>query len=368
MQDRMQAAKSFEQEQKDKEAERQYLEKYRPKTLQVQDQAIERGTLGIADDKLKLEGSQKLKAARDALDAQVAGEWSFVAPEDAGNVMGWKAELATLNREGNKAIAPQDYYRLKKESMSEEKRKQGKYESELETEKVNRERGNFVVPPGVMTPEGNAVVLDTRKGRIVDSGFDKLKPSAPSGNKRDVVIEGGIQIPGLEPIPGVEITKDSVKKTKDAYALMESFKKKLADYKDNIKKYGSEAVGEKADEMTAQHVGLGMALKELDHLGVLTGGDWKLTLDQIPKASGLAASAKGKSYGLFGANPFIPKIDVVGKKIDTDFNAFSKANGFQIAKPPQTEDDPDSAFNSVYGQSPSGAKGGSSFDFSRFKK
>lgn len=138
MQDRIQAAKSFEQEQKDKEAERQYLEKYRPKTLQVQDQAIERGTLGIADDKLKLEGSQKLKAARDALDAQVAGEWSFVAPEDAGNVMGWKAELATLNREGNKAIAPQDYYRLKKESMAEEKRKQGKYESEMETDKSQR--------------------------------------------------------------------------------------------------------------------------------------------------------------------------------------------------------------------------------------
>lgn len=138
MQDRMKAAKSFEQEQADKDAERKYLEQYRPKTLQAQDQTLERGKLGIDDDKIKLEGSQKLKAARDAMDAQISGEWGFVGPEDADNVNGWRAELALLNRAGDKAISPQDYYRSKKSGMSEETRKQEGHASDLKTAEAQR--------------------------------------------------------------------------------------------------------------------------------------------------------------------------------------------------------------------------------------
>lgn len=140
MQDRMRASKSFEQEQADKEAERKYLEQYRPKTLQVQDQNIERGKIGLDSDKIKLEGEQKLKAARDAMDQQISGEWGFVGPEDAGSVNGWRAELAILNKGGdpNKAISPQDFYRAKKSAMQDETRTQEAHASDLKTADVQR--------------------------------------------------------------------------------------------------------------------------------------------------------------------------------------------------------------------------------------
>lgn len=139
MQDRMKAAKSFEQEQADKEAERKYLDQYRPKTLQVQDQNIERGKLGLEDEKIKLEGSQKLKAARDAMDAQIAGEWGFVGPEDVGSVNGWRAELAILNRGSDKAISPQEFYRAKKSAMQADTRAQEAHASAMATDRTQRE-------------------------------------------------------------------------------------------------------------------------------------------------------------------------------------------------------------------------------------
>ena len=332
MQDRMQAAKSFEQEQKDREDERAYLAQYRPKTLQAQDQTLERGKLGIEDDKLKLEGSQKLKAARDALDAQVAGEWSFVAPEDAGNVMGWKAELATLNREGNKAIAPQDYYRLKKESMAEDKRKQGKYESEMETEAANRQKGSYT--PYVLN--GNALgAFNTRTGEVRDTG--ETAQAKLGGRHTEIVQDGSTLIPDLKPIEGVQITKDSVKKVKDGYAGLVAFKNQLADYKSLIEKGGTEAMGEDADRLDAMQTDLGMKLKNLQDLGVLNGQDWALMQKQIPAAAGVGAKAKAIAYGAIGQNSVLPRLGVLEKSMDDKWGSFIRSNGFELAEKPQSK-------------------------------
>lgn len=326
MQDRMQAAKSFEQEQADKEAERKYLEQYRPKTLAVQDQNIERGKLGIADDKIKLEGSQKLKAARDAMDALTASEWSFVAPEDAGNVAGWKAELSTLNREGGKAIAPQDYYRIKKESMAEEKRKQGAYESQLATEKVNREKGAYT--PYVLN--GNELgAFNTRTGSIAKTGEQAQPKPTGAGSQKDVVVKGDTLIPNLEPIQGVEITKDSVKKVKDSYAAYQAFKNQLAEYKALVGNQGAQLIGEKADRADALVTDMGMKLKGLQDLGVLTGNDWQLMMKQIPSTTGMGATAKSAAYSLAGKDAFGPRLEVLDKSIDDKFNTFASTNGFR---------------------------------------
>lgn len=328
MQDRMRAAKSFEQEQADKEAERKYLEQYRPKTLQVQDQNIERGNLGIADDKIKLEGSQKLKAARDAMDALAAGEWSFVAPEDAGSIPGWRAELATLNREGGKAIAPQDYYRLKKESMAEEKRKQGKYESELATEKANREKGAYT--PYVLN--GNELgAFNTRTGSIAKTGEQAQPKPAGVGSQKDVVVKGETLIPNLEPIQGVEITKDSVKKVKDSYAAYQAFKNQLDEYKALVGEQGAELTGEKADKADALVTDMGLKLKGLQDLGVLTGNDWQLMMKQIPSSTGLGATLKSGAYSMIGQNAFGPRLNVISQSVDDKFKTFAQTNGFQIA-------------------------------------
>lgn len=138
MQENMRTAKSFEADQAEKKAQADYLAKYRPLALQGQQQQNDQAALGLEDSKLKLEGSKKLVAARDALDQQTNADWGFLTPEEKQNAPAWRAELNILNRNSDKPMSPQEYVRLKRENMAEEKRKQGKYESEMENDKSQR--------------------------------------------------------------------------------------------------------------------------------------------------------------------------------------------------------------------------------------
>jgi hypothetical protein len=133
----------------------------------------------------------------------------------------------------------------------------------------------------------------------------------------------------MEPISGVEITKDSVKKVKDAFGTYQAFKNQLTKYTDLVSKQGSELVGQKADEADALVTDLGLKLKELQELGVLTGNDWQLMMKQIPSSTSLGANAKSVLYGAVGQDAFGPRLSVLNNSVDDKFKVFSETNGFR---------------------------------------
>jgi len=372
MQDRIMSAKSWEQDQADKKAQAEYLAKFRPLQLKTAEQgvtqgeqSIESGKLGLEGDRIKLEGSKKLAEAKAAMDSQIAGDWAFVDPADAPNVNAWKAKLAVINRSSDTPITPQEFYQAQKESRAKEIRAQESHTNQMANDSASRNASRYT---GLgVSQEGNALLLDTRRGKVLDSGVGKQSIQKDGLFSDRVVKSGSVLIPDLEPIPDVQITKSSVEKTKDAMSKYSDFKTQLSEYIDLVDKGGAEVVGEAADQLSAYKVGLGMALKELQNLGVLNGKDWELMSKQIPDASGIGAKAKAIGYGVLGQNAFMPRLRTLDSFVENKFNSFIKANGFQRSQGGQDQAG-DDAFNSVYGSKSSPAKSDSSFDFSRFKK
>lgn len=308
---------------------------------------------------------QQAKKANKSVKQADRALWNFLNPGSPMN----DDQLATKRErdETVNALEVGDRQAKSEREANAETRAQEAHASQLKNDAALRQKGSYV---GLgTTPEGNALILDSRGGKVIDSGVGKYVPAPSGGSKKDVVIEGETLIPNMEPIKGVEITKDSVKKTKDALATYQAFKNQLTEYGNLVKDQGSELIGEKADRADAMVADMGMKLKELQNLGVLTGNDWQLMMKQIPKTSGALASAKSAAYGLAGADPFGPRIDVLNTSVDDKFKVFAETNGFRKIDAPGgasgSWDDDAAAADAVFGPS---SAGGGDFDFQRFKK
>jgi hypothetical protein len=226
-----------------------------------------------------------------------------------------------------------DQAQIETKRLADVKEKEGAAKLSLETKdsetrRLAAESGRFsVVSVTDATGAPHVGTLNARTGEIKDSGFG-APPKGGLGNKQ-IVKPGEVLIPNLEPIPGVEITMDSLKKTKDGYAAYQAFKNQLDQYKAMVSKQGSELAGEKADRADAMVTDLGMKLKALQDLGVLNGRDWELMMKQIPATTGLGASLKGKAYAAAGQDAFGPRLDVLSNSMEDKFKVFSETNGFR---------------------------------------
>lgn len=205
---------------------------------------------------------------------------------------------------------------------------QRKGEAQIKKDNAIAESGRFTP---IALEGGRAGAMNTKTGAITDTG-EHVQPKG--GANKQVVKAGDVLIPNLEPIPGVQITTDSLKKTKDAYAAYQAFKNQLDAYKDTVSKQGSELAGEKADNADAMVTDLGMKLKALQDLGVLNGRDWELMMKQIPGTTGIGASLKSAAYGAVGQDAFGPRLNVLSNSMDDKFKVFAETNGFRKAAQP----------------------------------
>lgn len=215
-----------------------------------------------------------------------------------------------------------------------------KKQADIESTKMGTKKTESEIGSGrfkeVVLENNELGVLNTRTGQIEESG-KKAPPKTVAGSERIVANKGEILIPDLNPIEGVQITHDSVKKTKEGYAGYQAFKNQLDQYKKLVSEQGSELVGEKADRAEAMLTDLGMKLKNLQDLGVLTGNDWQLMMKQLPSTSGVKASLKGKIYGAVGQDAFGPQLEVLSNSMEDKFNVFARANGFEKAGKPASK-------------------------------
>lgn len=143
----------------------------------------------------------------------------------------------------------------------------------------------------------------------------------------------GTSIYGLEPIPGIEITEDSVKKVKTARPMIEAMRQTAEALRSDYKKYGAQIAGEQAARYQALAKNLQLMAKspELYALGVLAGPDVGYLEQVIPDPSSIKATMSSVVYG-----------DMIGKKLDmfVDYlgmksDAFYGTHGFKAAQAQQ---------------------------------
>lgn len=210
------------------------------------------------------------------------------------------------------------------EAIRTEERATENHVSKMANDKAAREAGRYTP---VALGGDRLGSMNTRTGKIADTG-EKTPPKAGA----NAPVDGETAIPGMKPIAGTKITKDSVTKVKDAFAKYTDFKAQLTEYRNLIDANGAEVIGENADQLEAYNTGLAMTLKELQNLGVLNGPDLALLQKQIPKAFGLGATLKSAAYGVVGQNSLGPRLDALGSTMDSKFSSMARANGFQLGE------------------------------------
>jgi hypothetical protein len=296
--------------------------------IQAQGFADEIAGFGTAvpDSAISLPGMQTMQSPRPIMDPTADNVKDRLRASMENSIAKSQGKTAAFTAADIKAMRDAENTKASRDSLEFESKIN---KTKAETNKTNSEigQGRF----SIVGLGGDRVgVLNTRTGEIKDSG--EKGPSKTGGaNDKIVANKGEVLIPDLEPIQGVQITHDSVKKTKEGYSAYQSFKNQLDTYKDLVKKQGSELVGEKADRAAAMITDLAMKLKNLQDLGVLNGKDWELMMKQLPASSGVGPSVKGKIYSAFGADAFGPQLDVLSTSMDDKFNVFARTNGFKKA-------------------------------------
>jgi hypothetical protein len=176
--------------------------------------------------------------------------------------------------------------------------------------------------------------IETRRSAEQDQKSALQRAETMAGfrqQERDQNLPGarGAMIAGLEIIPGMEITDDSVKKVKTAMPSIETMKSLAQTLRNDYKKYGMQLTGEQAAiyQSLAKNLQLMAKSPELYALGVLAGPDVGYLEQVIPDPSSIKTAMSSAIYG-----------DVVGKKLDmfVDFldsksNSFYSSHGFQRA-------------------------------------
>lgn len=142
----------------------------------------------------------------------------------------------------------------------------------------------------------------------------------------------GIQIPGLTPQPGVQITKESVKAVKIGAQAYDTVKDQIKRLRNLYAQTGTEIGGEKARKLASMVRQIQLTLKgpEFLQLGVLAGPDMALLDEMVPNPTGFMDNMKAMTPGL--GDPITPKLDELDNFIDSRYQSALNRNGFQKAE------------------------------------
>jgi len=178
-----------------------------------------------------------------------------------------------------------------------------------------------------------SVLVGNPDGSTKTVFVDPRNPSAPPvdpGLPRTGGPEGGSDIPGLEPIPGARVTKQSIERTKKATETYLDLITQIENYKKVYDAVGTEAVGANAEDMNSRAIGIQLSMKELENLGVLNGDDLRLMRELVPEAGGLVAKGRGMLDPVLG-DKFYTKMGTLTQRIEGKYGASLRSNGFQKA-------------------------------------
>jgi len=134
-------------------------------------------------------------------------------------------------------------------------------------------------------------------------------------------------IPDLKPISNIAITKDSVKRVKEAYPMIKGVSNEINGLKDLYNKVGIELVGADAARLKSKvrKIQLQLKSKAFLDLGVLNGPDLDLLEEVVPDPSTLKAGAKKAAFGKVFEGQLGELLDFV----DSRGEMFYRANGFE---------------------------------------
>jgi hypothetical protein len=170
------------------------------------------------------------------------------------------------------------------------------------------------------------------KSTLENFRAQKPEPKGPANN--NLATGSSVLIPGLTPIPGVQITKESVKNVKTGAQAYDTVKDQIKRMRDLYAQTGTEMGGEKARKLASMVRQIQLTLKgpEFLQLGVLAGPDMALLDEMVPNPTGFKDNIKSMIPGL--GDPITPKLDELETFIDGRFQSALNRNGFQ--KAPET--------------------------------
>jgi len=136
--------------------------------------------------------------------------------------------------------------------------------------------------------------------------------------------QAGIRVDGATVKDGFRPTADDAKKAKAAKDAYSKITLALDEMDIIHKRSGTNLVGDDATAMDSLKTVILMSQKELDKLGVLSGNDETLTLNQVPDPTSLTENAKGAA----GLEQYGAKSKQYRKNLDNQFDSTLGATGY----------------------------------------
>lgn len=155
--------------------------------------------------------------------------------------------------------------------------------------------------------------------RIYQSGVKAEETSRKEGE-----YQAGVKVDGADVKPGFRPTTDDAKKAKAAKAAYDQINSSMNEMDQIYARSGTNLVGADATRMASLRTNVLMAQKELDNLGVLSGQDESLTLDQVPDPTTIWENVKGT----FGQDRYKPKADQYRRNLRNKYDAILGATGY----------------------------------------
>lgn len=142
----------------------------------------------------------------------------------------------------------------------------------------------------------------------------------------------GRSVKGLEPIPGINITPDSVKKVKESFKSFKIINGLMQQMQSEFQRSGGEILpGKVKAKMQSITKDIQLELKELVNLGVLNGPDLVILQGQIPDPTGLGVNIERGLAGIIGGgDPIQAKFDTFQGNLQRKLDANLEVNGFRI--------------------------------------
>lgn len=161
--------------------------------------------------------------------------------------------------------------------------------------------------------------------QVTDNRQDKLDAKAD----KEAQYQAGVKVDGTAVKDGFRPTLDSAKKAKDAKTAYDKINMALDEMDRIYNRSGTNLVGDDASRMASLKTSMLMAQKELDALGVLSGQDERLTMDQIPDPTSWAENAKG----FFGMDRYGSKSSQYRQNLKNQYDAALGAGGYVRTDP-----------------------------------
>lgn len=244
---------------------------------------------------------ENVKRAREVMDKLISTNM-INDPMFKNTVSEMKTVIDDFESGKAAAAAAKEKERIRKEDIGF---KEKKFESEIEQKRLDRESRERQKR---LDREDAAL---TRKQLALTEADEAQK----------------VAIPGLDPMENVSITKESIKKVKEAAPMIEGVETELKNLKELYKKTGVKLVGKDAARLKSKvrKIQLQLKGKAFLDLGVLNGPDLDLLNEIVPDVTGLKAGAKKKAFG----DIFQAQLDELDQFIVDKKASFYRTNGFK---------------------------------------